>query len=148
MPDYFQRKAKDFKINFAVAVAILAVLLVCSFFRCEASADDAALYALINGKTFTLTVNQTAYRMVFNGNDAENMSGAAWLYWPETIPIDGYRYVIHKKLLMPFMILENVVDVDVSEADGSISTYSFTLDYEGALIQVCPDLRFFPEVNP
>lgn len=121
--------------------ALLIVLLIPAI----CFSGNAELYNMINGNTYGLSAGGTDYSLNFSGNDAETFSGAAYLTWPETVLIDGYRYQIRKKMLLPFMVWDGTVGLDVADNQGNVTVFDFILDYEGALIQVCPDLRFFPE---
>lgn len=121
----------------------LAVMMVC-FLAFPAMADDAALYNMVNGKQFTLVNSGTVYTLAFMGTDAEKLEGVARLSWPSTVEKNGYRYPIEEKLVMVFFVFSNTIGIDVPSADGSVATYDFFLGYDSSLIQVCPQLHFFP----
>lgn len=121
----------------------LAVMMVC-FFAFPAVADDTALYNLVNGKSFTLTNSEIVFTFSFIGTDAEKMEGVAQLTWPDTVAVDGYRYSIERKLVMVFFVWNDTIGIDIANADGSVATVDFAVDYNMGLIQVCPQLHFFP----
>ena len=121
-------------------VFLIIILLSIPLF---ARADDAQLYALIRGKSFVMEYSGTVYTLAFIGSDAEAMEGLVKLSWPSFVEKNGYRYPIEEKLVMVFFVWNDTIGIDVS-ADGSVSTFDFTVDYAGGLRQVCPDLHFFP----
>lgn len=125
--------------KFSIIIISLTILMMSGI----CFAGDAELYQLVNGKSFHLTANKIEYTLKFAGFEDVEMSGTAYLMWPDNVILDGYRYQIQRKLILPFSVWNNSVGIDVADNDN-VTTFDFIIDYEGSLVQACPDLRFYP----
>jgi hypothetical protein len=122
---------------------LLLTLLICLCMAMPASADDTVLYGLITGQDYAIEAGGTEYSMRFIGDDPQYLDGVSILEWKGIIEHDGYRYKVPMSLYMPFQVWDGFIEIDVRNGEN-VTVFRFVPDWQLSLVQVCPDLRFFP----
>lgn len=107
-------------------------------------AGDAELYTLINGKSYEMTVGSVDYTLDFYGINATAMIGAVYLIWNDYIILDGHEYPIPRYLAFQYLVSGNAIRIPVTDEKGEVTVFCFIPDWEGAIRQITPDFRFFP----
>jgi hypothetical protein len=146
---FFKRKGEVYKRHFFAALVIFFAMLL-FFGRCgDAEADDYGLFDLISSGAYFIDAGGTEFSLTFGREWPESLEGFALLSWQRVIEFDGKRWRVPDRLSLPYIVWDGFVEITVQRWDGSAGkfvadVYRFVPDWENHLVQVCPDLRFFP----